>query len=219
MSYDSTDPKSADRDEGSAALGRVFGAMVGATISVTMASNGAIQRVDGAQKAYDRIAQDLPRDRSTAQLAQGLKSVLSEEAIRAALEESFPRLPPQPVKPGDTWTGQVSLGSDVVGKITGTQTFTLKTIESAAAAGSATIAVVLALKQESAPPIGPSGMTVKLGESKGEGEIEFDVARGRIRKSTMRTEMPSTMTTVGPDGKPATMKNTTRTSMTMEEIR
>ena len=116
------------------------------------------------------------------------------------------------MKPGDTWTGQVSLGSDVVGKITGAQTFTLKGLEGDAA----TIAVALALKQESAPPIGPSGMTVKLGESKGEGEITFDVANGRIRQATMKTEMPSTMTTVAPDGRTATMKNATKTSMTME---
>jgi hypothetical protein len=31
--------------------------------------------------------------------------------------------------------------------------------------------------------------------------------------------MPSTMTATGPDGRPTTMKNTTKTSMTMEEVR
>jgi hypothetical protein len=214
------DSAKGDKHEDSAeALARVFGGVVGSTISVIMGSNGAIQRIDGVQKVYDKIAQDLPRDRSAAAMAQSLKSVMSEEAIRSALEQSFPRLPPQAVKPGDTWTSQISLGSDAVGRITGTQTFTLKMIDGADATGFATIAVALALTQESAPPIGPSGMTMKLGDSKGEGEIEFDITNGRIRKSTMRTEMPSTMTTAGPDGKPATMKNTTRTSMTMEEIR
>jgi hypothetical protein len=216
VAFDSADPKSADRDEGAEALAKVFGGMVGTTISVIMSANGAIVRIDGVQRVLDKIMHDLPQDRSAGPMAQSLKSVLSEPAVRASLEQSFPRMPPAPVKPGDTWTGQVSLGSDVVGKISGTQTFTFKTIEGAAATGVATIGVTLALKQESTPPIGPSGMTVKLGDGKGEGEIQFDVTTGRIRKSTMKTDMPSTMTAVGPDGRQATMRNITKTSMTME---
>jgi hypothetical protein len=218
VTYDSADPKSAEKDEATQAMGRVFGGMIGSTISVVMAANGAIQRIDGVQKVVDKITQDLPQDRAAASMTQNLKSVLSEPAIRASLEQSFPRLPPQPLKPGDTWTGQVSLGSDVAGKITGTQTFTFKSIDGAGATGYATIAVALGLKQESTPPLGPSGMTVKLGDSKGEGEIEFDVTRGRIRKSTMHTDMPSTMTSTTPEGKTVTMRNTTRTSMTMELV-
>jgi hypothetical protein len=217
ISYDSANPKSGDLDEGSDALARVFGGMIGATVSVVMAPNGAIQRIEGVQKVYEKVAQGLPSDRSAAQMAQTLKSVLSEPAIRAALEQSFPRLPPQPVKPGETWTGQLSLGSDITGRIAGAQTMTLKRLDEPS--GTATIGVALTLKQESAPPVGPAGMTMKLGDSRGEGEIEFDVASGRIRKATMKTEMPSTMTGTGPDGRPASMKNTTRTSMTMEEVR
>ena len=88
--------RGADRDEGAQALGRVFGAMVGSTISVVMAPTGAIQRIEGVQQVYDKIVKDLPTDRSATQMAASLKSVLSEEAIRAALEQSFPRMPPQP---------------------------------------------------------------------------------------------------------------------------
>lgn len=218
VAYDSEHPGSSVADDAAQALGRVFGGMVGATITVAFAPDGAIGRIDGVQKVYDRIAQDLPRDRSAAQMAQTLKSVLSEESIRAALGQSFPRLPAQPVKIGDTWTGQIALGSDATGRISGTQTMTLKRIEGGDA-GVATIAVALALKQESSPPLGPAGMTMKLGDSKGAGEIEFDLGAGRIRKATMSTDMPSTMTAPGPDGRPTTLRNTTRTSMIMEEVR
>jgi hypothetical protein len=214
VSYDSADPKSAGKDEAAEALGKVFGGIVGTTISISMAANGAIQRIDGIQKVIDKITQDLPQDRSGAPVAQGLKSVMSDEAVRASFEQAFPRLPPQPLKAGDTWTGQIALGSDLIGRISGTQTFTLKSLDS----GVAAIAVALTLKQESTPPIGPAGMTMKLGDSKGDGLIEFDVANGRIRTSTMKTEMPSTMSNVGPDGRPATMKNTTKTSMNMELV-
>jgi Family of unknown function (DUF6263) len=214
VAFDSADPKSASKDEASEALARVFGGIVGTTISVTMAATGAVIRIDGIQKVIDKITQDLPRDRTGAPMAQGLRSVLSEEAIRASLEQSFSRLPAQPVKPGDTWTGQVALGSDIMGRISGTQTFTLKSVDGDVAA----VAVALALKQESAPPVGPAGATMKMSESKGEGQIEFDVPNGRIRKSSMKTEMPATVSTVGPDGRSAEMKQTTKTSMVMELV-
>jgi hypothetical protein len=215
IAYDSADPKSAEQDEASALLGKVFGGIIGATLSVTMAADGAIQRIDGVQKVVDKITQNLPQDRAAAQMAQSVKSMLSESAIRASLEQSFPRLPPRPVKAGDTWTAEVALGSDVAGKIAGTQTLTLKSLD----AGVAIVDVALALKQESTPPLGPSGMTVKLGDSHGAGSLTFDVAAGRIRAASMLTEMPSTMTASGPDGRPATMKNFTKTTMTMEEIK
>ena len=213
VSYDSADPKSAEKEE-AAALGRVFGGIVGTTISITMSSSGAVQRIDGVQKVLDKITQDLPPDRAGSPIAQGLKSVLSEDAVRASIEQSFPRLPPQPVKAGDTWTGQVLLGNSAVGRIAGTQTFTLKSLDGDAAV----IAIALALKQESAPPVGPVGTTMKIGDSTGEGQLDFDVALGRIRKSTMKTEMPATMSTVGPDGRAVQMKQTTKTSMTMELV-
>lgn len=211
VAYDSADPASAGKDEAAQALARVYGAMVGSTISIAMSANGTIQRIDGVQKVLDRITQELPPDRPG---GRGLRSVLSEEAVRASLEQSFPRLPPQAVKPGDTWNGQIALGSDAIGRVAGAQTFTLASLDG----GVATIAVALSLKQESAPPVGPAGATIKMGESKGDGRIVFDVAAGRIRTSTMKTEMPSTMSTVGPDGRPAQTRNTTRTSMTMELV-
>ena len=214
IAFDSADPKSG-QDDASAALAQVFGGIVGGTISVTMAPSGAIQRIDGVQRLLDKVTQGLPQERAAMQMAQSLKSVLSEAAIRASLEQSFPRMPPQAVKPGDTWTAQVSFGSEAAGKIAGAQTMTLKNVEG----GVASIDVALTLKQETAPPMGPSGMTVKLGDSRGEGALTFDVAAGRIRAASMKTDMPSTMTATGPDGRPTTMKNTTKTSMTMEEIK
>ena len=217
ISYDSADPKSADKDDGSRALSTVFGGMVGATISVTMTPDGTIQRIDGAEKALDKIMHDMPQNRPNPQMLQSLRSVLSEDSLRASLAQSFPHLPPQLVKVGDSWTAQVALGAQAAGRITGTQTLTLQSIDGADARGTATIAVALVLKQESAPPLGPSGAIVKLGDSKGTGEILFDLSHGRIVKATMNTEVPSTMTTSTRDGRTVTMKNLSKTSMTMEE--
>jgi hypothetical protein len=211
VGYDSADPKSMESEE-ARTLGQVFGGIVGTTISITMSSNGSIQRIDGVQKVLDKIMRDLPPEQSSSPVARGLRSVLSEPAVRASLEQSFPRLPPQPVKPGDSWNGQISLGAAAVGKVTGTQTLTVKSIDG----GVAIIDVAVTLKQESNPPLGPSGMTVTLGDARGEGQITFDVAAGRIRKSTMSTELPSTMTAVAQDGSRSTIRSESKSSMSME---
>jgi hypothetical protein len=214
ISFDSAAPKRDDTDDVSRALANVFGGMVGTTISVTMAPDGAIQRIDGADRALDKIAHDLPQDRPSQQMLQSLKSVLSEDSLRASLSQSFPRLPPQPVRPGDNWTAPQALGGPA-GKIAGTQTLTLTSIDGT----HATIGVALVLTQQSASPLGPSGAIVKLGDIRGTGEILFDISQGRIVKATMNTELPSTMTTSTPEGHTVTIKNLSKTSMTMEETK
>ncbi len=127
-------------------------------------------------------------------------------------------MPAAAVQAGDTWQAQLSMGNETVGKVAGDVKFTLKAVEGAGDAAVAQIAVALTVKQEVAPPPAPNGMTVKVGEGKGTGDISFDVAKGRIVKSTMKTDQPSTMTMQGPDGNMATMQNKTTTTMTLELV-
>jgi hypothetical protein len=82
----------------------------------------------------------------------------------------------------------------------------------------AQVGVELTLKQEVAAPPAANGMVLKVLEGKGVGEIAFDVAKGRIRKSSMKTEQPSTMTMQAPDGSQVTMQNRTTTTVTMELV-
>ena len=111
------------------------------------------------------------------------------------------------------------MGNPIIGRITGRSTFTLKAVEGTADAPLARIAVALALKQDAVPPpSGPAGMVMTLGDAKGVGEILFNVTRGQIQRSTMRSDLPSTVTMNGPDGSPTTMANKTTTTMTMELV-
>jgi Family of unknown function (DUF6263) len=200
-------------------MGQVLGAMVGESITVVQAPDGSVRKVEGATRIMDKVVKGLPaQDPSAAAIAQSLKSSLSDDALKATLEQSFTKLPEGPVKPGDTWKGQMNIGNEMIGKIAGAVDFTLKAIEGAADAAVARIGVAMTLKQESAPPSGPGGMVMKLHDARGEGEMLFDVARGRIRKSTMKSTMPSTITGQTPDGTPMTLQNTTTTSMTMEMV-
>lgn len=218
MAYDSAKPPPAeDEDPRSATLARTFGALVGEAISVTIAPSGAVRTIAGTARIIDKLMKGLPMDPLAAGLAQNIKSMLSDDALRTSLEQSFSRMPDRPVKPGDTWTSEQTLGVDVIGRITGTSTFTLKAIEGTGDAAMARVGVALAIRQESTPGTGAS-MTVKLGESKGEGELLFNIAKGRVERNTMRTVMPSTVTMRGREGGPMTVQNNTTTSMTMERV-
>ena len=217
MAYDSKKPPADDADPRIQAMAKTFGGLVGEALSVTVASNGTVRRIDGTQRIIDKMMKDLPRDPMAGGMAQNIKQMFSEDALRTSLEQSFSRLPEGPVKPGDTWTSQQSLGADAIGKISGTSTFTLKGIEGSGDAAVARVGVTLALKQD-VPP-GSSSMSMRLGNAKGEGELLFNIAKGRVERNTMRSEMPSTITMRGPDGGTITMQNDTKTTMTMELVK
>ena len=217
VSYDSSKPVSDTADPRVRAMAKTVGGMVGEAISVTMAPNGAVRRIDGAARIVAKLIENLPRDPMAGGLAQNIRSMLSDDALRSSLEQSFSRLPDQPVNVGDTWTAEQSVGADASGKVIGTSTFTLKAVEGTGAAAVARIAVALALRQENVPAAGASTM-MKLGAgSKGEGELIFDIARGRVERNSMRSDMPMTVTLRGPDGV-ITLQNTSRTAMTMVRL-
>ena len=192
--------------------------MVGEAISVTMASNGAVRSIAGTQRIIDKLMADLPRDPMAGGLAQNIKAMLGESALRSSLEQSFSRLPDGPVNPGDTWTAEQSIGADAIGKIVGTSTFTLKAVEGTGDAALARVAVSLSLRQQDVPAAGGS-MTMRLGNSKGQGELVFRVSQGIVEKNSMNTDMASTASVRGPDGNPLNLQNTTKTQMTMELIK
>ena len=218
VEYDSARTVGDDADPRVIAMSKTVGGMVGEAISVTMTATGVVRRIDGAPRIADKLINNLPRDPMAGGLAQNIKSMLSEDALRSSLEQSFSRLPNEPVKVGDTWTAEQTVGADAIGKVIGTSTFTLKAIEGTGEAAVARIAVRLALRQENTPTAGASAIMRLDPKSEGTGEVVFNIGRGRIDTNSMRTEMPSTVTIRAPDGGTVTMQNTTRTAMTMERI-
>jgi hypothetical protein len=197
----------------------LMSAMVGESVLIEMAPDGVVRKVDGASGIADKITRMMAADPATAAAGQGLKTTLGGEALKTALQQTFPRLSLPPVKVGDTWTAQLAMGNIAIGRITGRSTFTLKAIEGTAEAPIARISVDLVLKQDVVPPpSGPAAMVMTLGDARGAGEILFAVTGGRIQRSTMRTDMPSTVVMNGPDGSPATLANKTTITVTMELV-
>jgi hypothetical protein len=216
--YDSTTP-ARDPNPMTDAMAKVMGALVGESVGVVITSDGTVKSVEGASGIVDKITQGMAADPAAAGMVEGLKTMLSDDSLKTTMSQSFSRLPAAAVRAGDTWSGQLAMGNPAIGRIAGTTTFTLKAIEGQTGAPLARIAVTLELRQEVTPrPSGPARLVVKLGDSKGEGEIVFDVGRGCINRSSMRTDIPSTMTMMGSDGSPATMQNKTTTTMMMELV-
>jgi hypothetical protein len=216
--YDSAKPVGEDADPRVQAMAKTMGGMVGEAISVTISPNGVVRRIDGTARIVEKLIGNLPRDPMSGGLAQNIKAMLSDDALRSSLEQSFSRLPDQPVNVGDTWTSEQAVGADATGKVVGTSTFTLKAVEGAGDAAVARIAVSLALRQEAVPSAGASAV-MKLGAgSKGTGEVVFSLGKGLIQTNSMNTDMPTTVTMRGPDGSTMTLQSNTRTSMTMQRI-
>ena len=218
VSYDSAQPPAEDADPRVIAMSKTLGGMVGEPISITVTPAGAVRRIDGAARIAEKLIGNLPRDPMSGALAQNIKGMLSDDAQRAALEQSFSRLPEQPVNVGDTWTAEQAVGAASTGRMLGKSTFTLKAIEGTGDAAVARIAVALTLRQDEVPSGGASTV-LKLGAgSKGEGELLFNVGRGRVETNTMRTDMPTTITMRAPDGATITVQNNSKTTMTMNRV-
>jgi hypothetical protein len=217
--YDTANPAEASADPIAQTMGKAFAAVLGEPITFVLAPDGAVKKIEGGSRLIDRIAGGVNADREAAMASQALRSLYSDEALRTMVEQSFPKLPSAPVKPGDTWTGQLALGNQMIGRITGALTFTLKSVDGDGAAERAAISVAMKLTQDVKPPgARDTRVTLTLGDAHGDGDVTFDVTRGRIERSTMRSEMPSTVSMADTDGKPITFSNRVKTDMTMELV-
>ncbi len=218
---DTASPADDSKDPVAAALAKLFGAVVGQSINMVLAPDGTVRTVEGGSRLLQRIHEtvDASAGPEAAASSQAIAALYSDDAIRSMLEQSFPKLPTQPVKPGETWAGQLALGNQTIGKITAALTFTLKALDGDAGAQRANVSIDMTLKQGAKPPAsGPTRVSVALGDSRGQGDLLFDVAHGRIVRSSMRTDMPSTVTMAGPEGSPVMLKNHVTTNATMELI-
>jgi len=216
---DTAAPSETTKDPIADAMSKMLTAVVGQTINIVFGPDGTVRSLEGGARLLERVITAGGASRETAMASQALTALYSDDALRSMLEQSFPKLPVQPLKPGDTWTGQLALGNQTVGRIAAALTFTLKSLDGTGDTERATVTTAMKLTQAVKPPTGgATRATLTLGDSHGEGEIVVDVAHGRIVRNTMQTEMPSTVSMIGPEGKPVTFKNRVKTASTMELV-
>ena len=197
---------------------RRLSALIGEPVTVVIKPTGSVEKVEGFSRLVEKMFKTMPQDPTTAASLTPLRASLSDDAMRNMLGQGFSPLPEKPIKPGDTWSSQFTSGNPMVGNMTTAITSTLKAIEGTGADQVAKVAMKLTITQEGAATPNPMGLIMKIGASTGEGEMSFDVGRGRLQRSSLQTVLPMTMTGSAPDGTTIDMRSDAKTTMTMELI-
>ena len=188
-------------------LGRSMSALIGESFVVVMTRLGRVEKVEGMDRVFDKMFKSLPPDPSLTQMVQSIKSSFSDDALRGIFGQSHAMFPDRPLSSGDSWEDQTTVTNPLTGAQTVTSTFTLQTIEDSAGSRVARIATTLTIKPDpGAAPIAPIGLKMQPGDSSGDGEFTFDIARGRLNRSTIRTTTPLEMTVPRADGSTMNMK-------------
>jgi hypothetical protein len=219
MSYDSAKPDAGDNPM-STMLKGVLTPLVGESFTIVMAPTGEVQKVEGLSKLTEKMFQNLPQDPAAAGILDGLKANLSDDSMRSTFMQTFAQFPNKPLKSGDSWNTQVSVGNPMLGGLITSTTSTLKSVEGEGSNRIATIVTSSAIKQDpSKPPqANPMGLTMQMGNGVGDGEQVFDAGTGRFRGSTTHITMPMTMSGTGPDGTALSMKTSVKTTTTVELV-
>jgi hypothetical protein len=200
-------------------IATTMAALVGESITVVVLPNGTVTKVEGMSRLLDKMTNTLGQNPMAAQVAGQLRATMSDDAMRNVFEQGFPAFPERAVTPGDTWTRELTASVPILGMLTTTSTLTLKGIENSDGVALARMAVVIAMRQsQQASPSSPLPITAVFGDSKGEGEILFDLTRGRIQKTSLKTQMPATMSMPAPDGSQITVQGHFATTMTTQTV-
>lgn len=207
ISYDSASPDAASGG-GDAVMKNMLSGIVGEPYTVVLAATGSVQKIEGVAALMEKMFKSLPQDPSGAMMSNTMRGMFSEDAMRNMMGQSFAVMPEKPVGIGETWTNETTVKNPMLGDLTTALASTLKSVDGSGAGRAATITTKLAIrKSASGPsPTNPMGFTMDIGESTGEGDLLFDMNKGRILRTAMRSVMPMTMSGSAPDGTAVNMK-------------
>jgi hypothetical protein len=153
---------------------------------------------------------------ATAPLVEALKSNFSEDGIRRALAQASIQFPERPLQPGDTWDRSATTANPLIGRQMTTTLFTLKDVDTSSGSQVARIGTRVTIQSADEPTAGLPGLKVRLTDSSGEGELIFDVTKGRLLRSTTRMTMSMEMSMPGPDGNTMNLQSKATSSISME---
>src|SRR5579859_1634820 len=99
---DTAKPAQNSTDPIAESMSKLLAAVIGQPINIVFAPDGAVRSLEGGARLLERVAEAAGADRDAAMASQALTSIYSDEALRSMLEQSFPKLPAQPLKIGET---------------------------------------------------------------------------------------------------------------------
>jgi hypothetical protein len=195
---------------------KIFSAMVGEPFKVVLASSGKVEKLEGFTRMLDRVMASMPADPATAAAFQQLKAGLSDDQMNAMFSQGFPQFPAKPIKPGDTWSTTLTIPNPAVGGMITTLDYTLASSDGQTAKLTGKVKIEKDPKGPAVP--GVMGMKTDLGNASGDGDMVFDVAKGRLRTGTTRMTMPMAVSGTAPDGTPVSMKMNVKSSVTIDLV-
>jgi hypothetical protein len=205
VDYDSTRPQQGEIPM----LAKTFAAMVGAKMTMTMAPDGKVTKVDGAEAFLQKIVDGmgLPEGPMRQQVMDQMKQQFSGEQLAASMQQLISTYPAKPLNVGDTWTQSQNLGAGSM-PFTADTTYTVKGIDGSS--------VVLGLdsKLNAAPLFGadPSQPQMTLTGTQ-KGDMIVDRASGMPRKANLRQDISGKMSAQGME-----IPMTITSNITMEAV-
>ena len=212
VTYDSANPSASAGNPMSDALAKTVGAMAGETITMVVAANGKVGKIDGLAKVVEKAKAGA----STSGAAMGLgnmDAMMSEEGQRSAIEQMFSLLPEKPIKVGEGWKNEYNIPGAAGAAQNVSVAYTLKGQENALAR-----VVSTGSTKSSGPPAAMGPMTVTIGDGTSQSEMLFDVKAGRMRKATGTMSVPMSMRMTAPDGTDIAIQAAQKITTTMELI-
>jgi hypothetical protein len=96
---------------------------------------------------------------------------------------------------------------------------TLEEVETRRDVSLARLSAKLAIRPDlSAPPQGLGSFVIRTGESTGESELFFDIARGRVQRVTTALTQTMTMSSSAPNGGDVSMQMLIKSTVTLELV-
>ena len=216
LSYDSAAPEKAVDATGGMMKGR-FSSLIGESFTVVMTPVGEMQAIEGMNRIMEKAFSTLPQDPAGAGMLNGLRNSFSDDAIKSTLSQGFSRLPERPVKPGDTWNSDFTVNNPMMGALTTSTATTLKALEGGGAEQVAKMGTKVIMKSDpKSSGTNPMGLTVHMSDGSAEGEVSFDVAKGRLQKADVRSTVNMSMSGSGPDGSAMSMQTLVKARITVE---
>jgi hypothetical protein len=216
MSYDSTKKDNASADPTAQSM---FSVMIGESFLLVLSPSGEVQKVDGMSGIMEKVFKNLPQDPAAAAMLQGMRNSFSDDAMRATMSQGFLKFPDRALKVGDSWDSQFTVKNPMIGGITTSVNATLKGFEGSGADQVAKIVMKLTMKPDAgAGGTNPMGLEVKMGDGTGEGEMIFNVAKGRQQRAVNRMNTSLTMSGAGPDGSTLSMQTLVKATVTLELV-
>ena len=211
FTYDSTSTTPVS-DPMMAPLADIMSVAIGQPITIVMGADGAVQKIEGADKILEKVRQKAGAGPMAGQM--GLDTMFGDAAMKGGVTLTFPRMPARSLKPGDVWNEEFKMPS-AMGDMTIARALTVAGTESLYGRNvtKATAKLTLKLAPNPTASMGPGG-----GDGAGDGEVYFDPSRGRLIRSVMRYKTGLAMSIPSPDGTTISVTGTQQTTATADLI-